>query len=285
MPPILPVLLLLAAAADPYVASIEAWRNARAERLRAEDGWLTVVGLHWLEKNRSTIGSADASDIVLPPTVPASAGEIVIGGEKVEFVAAKGVAATSDGKPVQRVTLESDTVGVQIGSVTFHLIERASRRGIRVRDKAAEARRAFKGLSWYPIDPQWRVQARLEPPPKGRTIRIATIVGDEIDLESAGTLVFPAQGRELRMEAVFDSADRRELFVMFKDRTNGEATYGAGRYMYLPVPAGSTLEIDFNKAYNPPCAYTDFATCPLPPGQNWLPVPIPAGEKDYKSAH
>ena len=280
---ILALVLALAPAADPYLQSIAEWRRAREARLTSETGWLTVAGLEWLKEGRNTLGSSPSSDVALPAPVPAAAGTIIVEGRSVEFVAAKGVAPTLDGKPVQRLALEPDETALEIGSVTFSVIERAGRLGVRIRDRNAPARRNFSGLNWYPADPRWRVRAKLVPPAAPRRVTIATIVGDQIDMESAGELVFTLDGRELRIEALFESDERRELFLMFKDRTNGDATYGAGRYMYVPVPGDGRVDLDFNKAYNPPCAYTDFATCPLPPSQNWLPVPIEAGEKNYKS--
>jgi uncharacterized protein (DUF1684 family) len=189
----------------------------------------------------------------------------------------------SKGQPVERAALNED-LPLEIGPITFYLIERGSRTGVRVRDKNSEARRSFRGLRWYDIDPRWRVKARLEPALKGRTVPIATIVGDTIDLESAGYLVFTVNGRELRLEALYETPEHEELYLMFKDRTNGDTTYGAGRYMYPPLPVNGVVDLDFNKAYNPPCAYTAFATCPLPPRQNWLPVPLPAGEKAYEGS-
>lgn len=285
MPLLLFLLLALTAAGDPYLESIAEWRAAREARLQSDTGWLTVVGLVWLKDGPNTIGSSPSSDVVLPAPAPAAVGTMIVTGGKVEFRAARGVTPTAEGRPVARLPLEPDETELEIGSVTFSVIERAGRLGVRIRDTNAPARRRFTGLDWYPADPRWRLRARLVPPEKARRVPIATIVGDAIELESAGELVFDVGGREVRLEALFESDERSELFIMFKDRTNGETTYGAGRYMYLPVPAGGSIDIDFNKAYNPPCAYTDFATCPLPPSQNWLPVPIEAGEKRYGADH
>jgi len=283
---IITLLLALAPEADAYVQSITEWRAAREARLTSETGWLTVAGLVWLKGGRNTVGSAPSSDVVLPAPAPSAVGTLTVSGSRVEFVAAKGAAPKSDGRAAGRLALTPDRTLLQIGSVTFSVIERAGRLGVRIRDTNAAARRRFSGLQWYPVDSRWRARATLVPPAKPRVQPIATIVGDTIEMESAGELVFTVGGRELRLEALFESDERSELFIMFKDRTNGDATYGAGRYMYLPVPpAGGSVEIDFNKAYNPPCAYTDFATCPLPPSQNWLPVPIEAGEKNYRSGH
>jgi len=282
MPLLVTFLLLLAPGADSYLQEIATWRADREARLQTDTGWLTVVGLHWLEPGPNSVGSSPTAAVVLPAPAPAAVGTITLQGTTAEFVAAKGVRVTSKGRPVQRLTLDANTP-LELGSLTFFVIERASRIGVRVRDRNAETRRNFRGLRWYDADPRWRVRARLEPPSPGRKVTIGTIVGDQIDLESAGELVFTVNGREVRLEGVYETPERDELFVMFKDGTNGDATYGAGRYMYPPLPVNGIVDLDFNKAYNPPCAYTAFATCPLPPRQNWLPVAIEAGEKSYEA--
>jgi uncharacterized protein (DUF1684 family) len=274
------VLLLLAPVADAYVAEIAKWRADREARLKSESGWTTVVGLHWLEQGENSVGSSPKSAVVLPLPAPEKVGTITLSGKMAAFVADERATVTSKGKPVTTATLTED-VPLEVGSITFYVIERGSRIGVRVRDKNAETRRSFRGLRWYDIDARWRIKARLEPPPKGRTVPIGTIVGDTIDLESAGYLVFTVNGREVRLEALYETPEHEELYVIFKDRTNGDSTYGAGRYMYPPLPVNGVVDLDFNKAYNPPCAYTAFATCPLPPRQNWLPVPVTAGEKAY----
>jgi uncharacterized protein len=278
--PLLAALLLLLAPGSDYLQEIAAWRAEREARLQTDTGWLTVVGLHWLEQGPNTVGSSAKAAVVLPRPAPETVGTITLRGTRAEFVAADGVKVTSKGKPVQRIVTDED-VPLELGPLTFYVIERGSRVGVRVRDRNAENRRNFRGLRWYDADPRWRVSAKLEAPPPDRKITIANVVGDRMDVESAGELVFTLNGRELRLEALYETPAHDELFVMFKDRTNGDATYGAGRYMYPPLPVNGIVELDFNKAYNPPCAYTAFATCPLPPRQNWLPVPIEAGEKSY----
>ena len=280
--PLLAALLLLLAPGSDYLQEIAAWRAEREARLQTDTGWLTVVGLHWLEQGANTVGSSAKAAVVLPRPAPETVGTITLRGTRAEFVAAAGVKVTSKGKPVRRIVTDED-VPLEVGPLTFYVIERGSRVGVRVRDRNAETRRNFHGLRWYDADPRWRVSAKLEAPRPDRKITIANIVGDQMDVESAGELVFTLNGRELRLEALYETPAHDELFVMFKDRTNGDATYGAGRYMYPPLPVNGIVELDFNKAYNPPCAYTAFATCPLPPRQNWLPVPIEAGEKSYEA--
>ena len=279
--PLLAALLLLLAPGSDYLQEIAAWRAEREARLQTDTGWLTVVGLHWLEQGPNTVGSSAKAAVVLPRPAPETVGTITLRGTRAEFVAADGVKVTSKGKPVRRIVTDED-VPLELGPLTFYVIERGSRVGVRVRDRNAETRRNFHGLRWYGADSRWRVRAKLEAPPPDRKITIANVVGDQMDVESAGELVFTLNGRELRLEALYETPAHDELFVMFKDRTNGDATYGAGRYMYPPLPVNGIVELDFNKAYNPPCAYTAFATCPLPPRQNWLPVPIEAGEKSYE---
>ena len=278
--PLLAALLLLLAPGSDYLQEIAAWRAEREARLQTDTGWLTVVGLHWLEQGPNSVGSSAKAAVVLPRPAPETVGTITLRGTRAEFVAADGVRVTSKGRPVRRIVTDED-VPLELGPLTFFVIERGSRVGVRVRDRNAETRRNFHGLRWYGADPRWRVSATLDAPPPDRKITIANVVGDRMDVESAGELVFTLNDRELRLEALYETPAHDELFVMFKDRTNGDATYGAGRYMYPPLPVNGIVELDFNKAYNPPCAYTAFATCPLPPRQNWLPVPIEAGEKSY----
>jgi uncharacterized protein (DUF1684 family) len=283
MTPLVLLAWLLAPAVDSYVRSIEEWRVERETRLKSDTGWLTVIGLFWLKEGVNTIGSADSADVVLPKSAPAIVGTITVQGPKVEFVAHEGVTTMFKDVSVSRLAFgDKEDVALEVGSISFYTIERGGRRAIRVKDRNAPARKAFSGLRWYPIDARWRVAAKLLPPKSPRTVKIGTIVGDSIDLESAGELVFTLDGREHRLEAVYETPERDVLFVMFKDRTNGTATYGAGRYMYPPVAVDGIVDLDFNKAYNPPCAFTDYATCPLPPRQNWLSVPVEAGEMAYK---
>jgi len=272
--------------APRYRAEIEKWRADRVRRLTAEDGWLSVVGLSWLEEGDNSVGSAPSARVALPSgRTPARLGAIRLARGSASFTAAPGVSVTHGGKPVRTIALASDADGeptiLQHGTVSFYAIRRGDRLGIRVKDSAAPARREFQGIDGYAIDPKWRVAARFEPYNPKKSIPIPNILGNVTQEPSPGAVVFSIGGREYRLDAVEEEGEE-DLFLIFGDRTNGTATYGAGRFLYAPRPGpdGKTF-VDFNKAYNPPCAFTAYATCPLPPPQNRLPVAVTAGEKRY----
>ncbi|HUO85173.1 MAG TPA: DUF1684 domain-containing protein [Thermoanaerobaculia bacterium] len=284
----------LAAARDA-----ERWRAERLERLTRPDGWLTLVALEWLEEGGNTIGGAESNDIVLPEEkVPARLGTIHLSrgdaaGEEAEtalrFEPAPGASLTVDGEPVtETIDLQTDQTQhptiLASGPVSFFVIQRGDRLGIRARDREAATRVNFPGLEYFDDNPAWRVEARFEPydPPKG--IPIADITGDVTDEPSPGALVFEHEGTTIRIDALDGGPD--ELFLIIADETSGAETYGAGRYLYVPRPdPDGIVPVDFNRAYNPPCVFTDFATCPLPPRQNRIPFRVDAGEKNFGAAH
>ncbi len=272
---------------DPaYRAEIEAWRARRLERLTAEDGWLSVVGLSWLEPGENSVGSASGSAVLLPEgRTPAAVGTITLANRQASFRARPGAEVRVDGKPSPAATLASDADGhptvLSIGPVRFYVIERVGRFAVRVKDSASEARRDFQGLSYFRIDPSWRVEARFEPYDPPRSIAVPNVLGHVDSEPSPGALVFEHGGKTYRLDPVLERGET-DYFVIFGDRTNGTETYGAGRFLYVSPPVGGRTFIDFNKAYNPPCVFTDYATCPLPPPQNKLPIRIEAGEKEYE---
>lgn len=179
---------------------------------------------------------------------------------------------------------ESPTV-VSCGPLRFFIIERAGKLGVRVRDVDSPWRRNFRGLQYFPIDPDWAVEARFEPYEPQRLIPIVNVLGLEEDKVSPGALVFTRKGRQFKLDTVLESPESRDLFVMFADQTSGHDTYGAGRFIDVAFAADGKTVIDFNKAYNPPCAFNNFATCPLPPSQNRLELKVTAGEKNYLGSH
>ena len=272
----LPAALVLGAAPVewPYRASVEAWRAEREAKLRAEDGWLAVTGLHWLREGKNTLGTADGNDIVLPAgSAPARAGTLTLGGGRVTLGLADG-----ERRPEREIAPESGDV-VALGRLRLSVIERSGRLGLRVRDPDAARRRGFAGLAWYPIDESYRVRARFVPARGTRTIEVANVLGDLLRMPSPGHVEFTLRGRALRLEPVLEAGSPR-LFFIFRDATAGRQTYPAGRSLYAEPPDGGLVTLDFNQAYSPPCAFTDFATCPLPPLQNRLAVAVEAGEKD-----
>jgi uncharacterized protein (DUF1684 family) len=200
------------------------------------------------------------------------------------FHAAPGAGVSVDGKPVTSQALRSDADGDQtlltLGSLSFYVIQRGDRVGVRVKDSQSEARKDFHGIESFPIDPKWRVEARLEPYDPPKSIPVPNVLGSVEPGECPGALVFQINGKTYRLDPILEKGER-DLFVIFADRTNGTQTYGAGRFLYASPPIDGRTTLDFNKAYNPPCVFTLYATCPLPPPQNRLPIRVEAGEKAY----
>jgi hypothetical protein len=286
-------------ASDPeHVAAIEAWRARRDARLRSEDGWLTLVGLHWLEEGENRF-VPDPEGHVLRPVAPGSGPgsgpgsnegfALLRSGERVTLVAPAPAGLTHDGRPVTRLELRSDAEDnptvVDAGPFRFLVIARRGRLALRVRDTQSPVRLEFSGIDNYPIATGYRVRARFEPYEPAREIPIPNVLGGVDPEVSPGALVFELDGQRHRLDPILERGSE-ELFVIFGDATNGHETYGAGRFVYAPMPgADGTTVLDFNKAYNPPCVFTPYATCPLPPPQNRLPIPISAGEKMYGEPH
>jgi uncharacterized protein (DUF1684 family) len=269
---------------DPgYAHEIDGWRAKREEGLRAPDGWLAVVGLHWLREGTSTIGSAKGSDVLLPLSAPPRVGTIDFTNGRAVIHVAPGVTVKSQDKPVAELELHSDKGGkpdvLEIGAVRMYVIDRGGRHALRVKDPESAQRRNFRGLEWYPVREDLRIRARFTPYDPPKKIPIANVVGMVDPLPSPGYVTFQLDGRELRLEPVLEEPDAKELFYIFRDATAGRDTYPAGRFLYSEMPKDGQVVLDFNKAYSPPCAFTSFATCPLPPRQNRLDVRIEAGEK------
>jgi hypothetical protein len=273
------------AAGDPaYRADVEHWRAARDERLRAPDGWLTLVGLVWLKPGPNRFGGAPDNDVHLPASAPAHAGAIVLEGGAVRLVIEPGVTLTMNGAPARSGPLRTDAAGAPdvlgSGSVTWQIIARGERLGVRVKDSASPARAAFTGCRWYPIDPSYRVVARLVPRSGTTKIVVPDASGGRQTLESPGTLEFSLAGKPLRLDPVLDGDDPTDQMIVFRDLTSGRETYGGGRFARALRQPDGTFVVDFNRAYAPPCALTPYATCPLPPEQNRLKIAIPAGERN-----
>ncbi|HWM92660.1 MAG TPA: DUF1684 domain-containing protein [Thermoanaerobaculia bacterium] len=270
---------------DPaWRKEVEAFRTERVEGLKKEDGWFTLVGLAWLDEGENRFGSDPENKVVLPEgKSPKVAGVLVRKGDKVSVRVEPGAKVTSGGKPVTAMDLVADTDGeptvLEIGPVSFFVIKRGDLVGVRARDRESDALKAFHGLDTYPIQPVWRVEARFEPYDPPKPVKIPNILGQVSDSPSPGAVVFDWQGKTYRLDTLGDP--KEGLSLIFADQTNGKETYGAGRFLETgPVKDGKVM-VDFNLAYNPPCAFTAFATCPLPPSQNRLALRVEAGEKRY----
>jgi uncharacterized protein (DUF1684 family) len=285
------VVLAAPAGLEPQAerALIDAWRAQRVAALTSENGWLTLTGLFWLKDGDNSFGRAADNALVLDnPALAEHCGTFMLSGHTVRFTAAAASGVTHDGQPVSSLELGADTSGhptvLASGALRFYVIERAGNLGVRVRDLDNPHRTGFQGLSYFPVSTAWVFEARFEPYQPARRIRIINILGMEQEYESPGAVVFMKDGREWRLDAVLEEPGDRELFIMFADATSGHETYGAGRFLYVPLPSAGRTRLDFNKAYNPPCALNDFATCPLPPQQNHLKLRVEAGEKTYAGA-
>jgi uncharacterized protein (DUF1684 family) len=281
----LPVLVMLAVTNPAeYTAQIEKWRGEREARLKSETGWLTVAGLFWLQEGSNSIGTSETDRIQLPHGAPAKVGTIEFVGGKARLSLNEGIDAKVNGESTRTALLRSDvdTKGkpdtVTLGDLSFFIIERGERFGIRLKDKNSEMRRNFQGLDWYPVRPEWRIEAKWVAYPKAKQIDIDSMTGDKEHGMVPGYASFFVDGKEYRLEP---TQEKDELFFVFRDKTAGKTTYPAARFLYSKVEGGKVV-LDFNKAYNPPCAFTPYATCPLPVPGNRLPIEIPAGELRYK---
>jgi uncharacterized protein (DUF1684 family) len=266
-----------------YEAEIGAWRQARHERLASENGWLSLVGFEWLQDGVNRIGSSEGSDIRIHGG-PVDWGSIVLTGGGLMFEPAAQGGTTIDGKPAARTRLVPDDEGeptvVRHDNLSFYVIMRGSY-ALRIKDTKAPTLRAFEGVENYPVDPRWRVETRFTPPGQSETIEIANVLGQTESMAVGGIVEFEQDGRTHRLLGLREKG-ASSLWFLFADRTTGRETYGAGRFLYSDGwPDGGRVVLDFNKAYNPPCAFNDYSTCPLPPQQNRLDLAVTAGEKDY----
>jgi uncharacterized protein (DUF1684 family) len=267
-----------------YKQAIDKWREERETRLKADDGWLTVAGLFWLHDGDNPCGSDPKAEIQLPAgRAPASVGAFRFHKGDTSFRGAPGLAIRMNGKPaVGTVDLKSDAGGgpdiVSFADFSMFVIKRGPKFGVRMKDIHSEMRRDFHGLKWYPVKESYRVVAKFTPHGRTESIPIPNILGQTENEPSPGYATFRLKDREYRLDPVLEN---NQLFFIFRDQTSGKTTYGAGRFLYSEMPKEGKVVLDFNKAYNPPCAFTPYATCPLPPAQNRLNVAIEAGELKY----
>lgn len=271
------------AANSSYEAQILDWRQRRHDRLADDDGWMTLVALEWLEQGSNRVGSDPSSDAVMPGG-PARWGTVYVEGDDIRFRAAEDSGVTINGKQVKEAELLADDQGdptiVRSGDLSFHVIHRGSY-ALRVKDRKAPTLLAFKGMPMYDIDPEWRIEGTLTRAPEGEAIPISDVLGQTNDSPVYGTFEFEKDGEVYSLIAL-GTEESDSLWFLFADKTSGRETYGAGRFLYSDgMPENGRLVVDFNKAYNPPCAYNDFSTCPLPPQENRLKLAVEAGEKDY----
>lgn len=271
---------------EAYTRELDEWHADRVARLKSPTGWLSVAGLFWLKDGINTFGSDSTNDFVFPwGKIAQKAGSFLVKDGTVVFVRATDADIKVNESKVDTYTVyQPDSASGKVpqmvsGSLTWFVIRRDNLLGIRLRDSESPEVGKFTGIDRYAPDPSWRIEATLERAAAGKTIDIVNVLGQTIAQPSPGTLVFEREGTTYRLDAILEG---EELFVIYGDPTNGKETYGSGRYLYcsMPGPDGKTI-IDFNKSINPPCAFTPYATCPLPPKQNLMPTEVLAGEKDY----
>lgn len=264
-----------------YQEEIRQWDSTRLSFLKSEQGWLNLVDLIWIPKGKSSFGSDSSNAIVFPAgSIVPKAGYFELREDVVTMTTKPGIDITINGIKKSRAIMydkDSNTLPVAAsGSLRWTIKKSEDKYGIRLRDLRSPAISTFKGIERFPADSTWRVRARLEKAGSA-TLAITNVLGQTIQHESPGKLVFQFRGQTHRLETMTEGD---QLFIIFGDETSGSGTYPSGRYLYaeMPGPDGFTI-LDFNKAINPPCAFTEFATCPLPPPQNILSISINAGEK------
>ena len=272
----------VASADTAYRDEIEQFRRGLETKLTSDTGWLTIAGLSFLTKPETTFGSDAANDVVLPGDTPPHVGTIVLAKNgQISVTLQPGVHVTLlDGKPFHGGAIKSDGQGppdrLVLGDVQLWVHQSGDRPAVRIRDKNNALRKTFTGRKWYPVDEAYRVDATFVPYDKPKEVEIPNLLGDIDKMTTPGEVTFTLNGKAHRMMAVIDDD---ELWFIFRDKTSGETTYKAARFLYTPMPKDGKVVLDFNRAENPPCAFNPYATCPLPPQENRLQVPVEAGEK------
>lgn len=269
-----------------YQQSFEKWKTELVDDLKQE--WLPLAGLFWLKPGENSFGT-DPKNAVVFPKGPANAGSFTLQGKTVTATFAPGANASIDGKPVTTVELQPDTTGkptvVELGNLRLHVIVRGERIGIRLKDLESDAVRQYHGPQFFPLDLSYRVTATWLPADGKQTVDVPNVLGDVSATPIAGTAVFKINGQELRLTDL-GGDPASGLFFVFSDPTSKTDTYPGGRFLNTDPVTNGTVVLDFNRAYNPPCAVTPYATCPLAPKENRLTVAIPAGEEyDHKHGH
>ena len=271
-----------------YEAEVMSWRDGRRDRLMAPTGYLTQAGLFWLDKPVTTFGSSEDNDVLFTEKAASRIGEFRLTAEGVLMAVEPGVDVRFDDVGVQTILIADDTtdnpVMITHGPLAWTVIKRDNRYAVRLRDFEHPVLETFPALEYFPIDPEWRVEATFNRYDEPRTVAVDTVIeGLGWNPESPGVVVFEKDGEEFELEG-YSSGE--ELFFVFGDRSNGRETYPAGRFLYAAIPEeGDQIVLDFNRSYSPPCAFNDFSTCPVAAPRNRLPIPIAAGELFNRDAY
>jgi uncharacterized protein (DUF1684 family) len=270
----------------PYLQEIETWHQKRETNLKKETGWLTVSGLFWLDEGENTFGSSKENKIVFPAGKAAEQiGVFTLLNDEVRLTILPNVEVKRNDTLfstgiIFNKDIEEQSVILSHRNLRWFIIKRGSRYGVRLRDLESDARKNFTHIERFAVDEKWKINAIYVAPSTKKTIPIHDVIGNTTETTFGGTLKFEVNGQTYILDATLEGED--DLFIVFGDYTNGVKSYGAGRFLYAKKPKeGNKVVLDFNKSYNPPCAFTDFATCPLPPDQNKLQFEITAGELKY----
>lgn len=272
---------------EEYKKTIEEWDTARLERLRSASGWLNLAGLFWLQEGMNTLGSDSLCDIIIHPDVPLRIGTIYLDGDALHFESHPGVEIFNEDRPVGRIELLTDQSGdptlLAINHLRWFVIERGGKYAIRLRDLRHPNIAKLETIERYPVNPDWRVKARFHSYKEPRTMVFPTVVGIDEEVKAYGRLTLRINGERITL---YPSGEPDNLFLIFGDETSAITTYPGGRFLNAEGPvAKGRVTLDFNKAYNPPCAFTQHATCPLPIKENLLGIHVEAGEKDVHILH
>ncbi|MBI9073302.1 MAG: DUF1684 domain-containing protein [Melioribacteraceae bacterium] len=275
--------------ADPkYIAELNEWHTQRVSRLKAKTGWLNLAGLYWLKQGENTFGSGQDNDIIFPQgKSPEKMGSFLLTDTLVTIKVIDEVEVKSNGEKITEMELRSDITDsptiLAHNSLSWFIVQRDEKIGIRLRDYEADLVKSFTGIDRFPVDSNWQIKAKFIPFEEDSFIEIPNVLGQITKVKAPGKVVFNIDGKEY---SLIPSGGTESLFFVFADGTSGKETYGAGRFLYIPGPdENNNVILDFNKSYNPPCAFTKFATCPLPPKENYLKVDITAGEKKFGDGH
>jgi uncharacterized protein (DUF1684 family) len=268
--------------ADDWNKELDEWKSKRVSQLTKPHGWLSLIGMEWLHNGDNSIGSASDNTIILPHG-PAYIGKFELTDKIITFYAEEGIAINANKQPVDhKIIVKMDSSGeptvFNIDTFQFYVIERG-KPALRIKDSSAKALADFKGINYFPVTENFRLQAEFIPYDPVKELEIINVLGLLSRDKALGQLKFNIEDKDYFLD-VMDSND--DYYIIFADKTSGRTSYGPGRFLYVPKANDNSLTtIDFNKAYNPPCAFSDYSTCPLPPPQNRLPVYIEAGEKKY----
>jgi len=266
-----------------YQTEINQWHKKRIEGLKSEEGWLNLAGLFWLKEGENTFGSDEKNDIIFPKKAPKHVGVLVLKDGKVAFKADPNaqVKLLEVGTSPEFVFEDGKTTTMEQGALRWFIIKRGPKYGIRLRDLEHPVLAHFQGVDRFVVNESWKIMAKLEKPTTPRTIAITDVLGLVSQQQLVGHAVFEWKGKTYRLAATDAGGGR--LFIIFKDKTTSHETYGAGRFLYTDKPdEAGNIVLDFNKSINPPCAFSPYATCPLPPAENTLEIRVEAGEKDAK---